>query len=70
MQSLPERLNNMDFVFGDRIVVCRGRLKGEKGKVIGKSNLNMEHKIIVHRDKGRIGHKIMGFSRIELVKDE
>ena len=58
----------MNFVFGDRIVICKGRLKGETGKVIGESNLNMEHKIIVHRDKGKAGHKVMGFARNELTK--
>lgn len=58
----------MNFVFGDRIVICKGRLKGETGKVIGESNLNMEHKIIVHRDKGRAGHRVLGFARKELVK--
>ena len=58
----------MDFVVGDRVVICKGRLKGETGKVIGESNLNMEHKIIVHREKGRPGHKVMGFARTELAK--
>ena len=58
----------MSFVFGDRIVICKGRLKGETGKVIGESNLNMDHKIIVHRDKGRVRHRIMGFACDELTK--
>ena len=58
----------MNFVFGDRVVICKGRLKGETGKVIGKSNLNMEHKIIVHRDKGRPGRRVMGFACEELAK--
>ncbi len=58
----------MAFVFGDRIIICKGRLKGETGKVMGESNLNMEHKIIVHRDKGRAGHRVMGFACKELAK--
>ena len=58
----------MNFVFGDKIVICKGRLKGETGKVIGESNLNMDHKIIVHRDKGRVGYRVMGFAHNELAK--
>lgn len=66
----PERINDMNFVFGDRIVICKGRLRGETGKVIGESNLNMAHKIIVYRDKGKTGHKVMGFAPKELTKGE
>ena len=63
---------NMDFVFGDRVIIIKGRLKGEKGKVIGESNLNMEHKIIVYREnkRAKIGYKAMGFARDELRKDK
>ena len=58
----------MDFVVDDRVVIIKGRLKGEKGEVIGESNLNMEHKTIVHREKGR--DRVMGFARDELRKDK
>ena len=58
----------MDFVVGDRVVIIKGRLKGEKGRVIGESNLNMEHKIIVFRDNKRARNSVMGFARTELAK--
>lgn len=49
---------------GEKITISKGRLKGEKVTVIGTTDLNMEHKIIVHRTKGR--DKIMGFRPDEL----
>lgn len=49
---------------GAKIVITKGRLKGERGIVIGTSDLNMEHKIVIRREKGR--NKIMGFRRDEL----
>lgn len=49
---------------GDKIIISKGRLKGQKGTVIGTTNLNMEHKIIVRRLEGR--NKIMGFRTDEL----
>lgn len=39
--------------YGTKMVICKGRLKGEVVKVIGESNLNMEHVIIFNRSKGR-----------------
>lgn len=50
----------------DKVVITSGRLKGETGWVIGFSNLNMEHKIIVHRDNQRARDPVMGFTRKEL----
>lgn len=50
----------------DKVVIVSGRLKGETGWVIGFSNLNMEHKIIVHRDNQRARDPVMGFARNEL----
>jgi ribosomal protein L24 len=50
----------------DRVVIIFGRLKGETGWVIGFSDLNMEHKIIVHRDNQRAREPVMGFNKDEL----
>ena len=38
------------FKVWDKVVVVKGRLKGETGVVIGFSDLNMEHIVIVARD--------------------
>ncbi len=45
--------------YGTEMIVLKGRYKGEVVKVIGESNLNMEHVIIVLRSKGR--KRQMGF---------
>lgn len=39
--------------FHDHVVITSGRLKGEVVTVVGETNLNMCHRIIVHRGKGR-----------------
>ncbi len=49
---------------GGKITISKGRLKGQEGIVIGTTNLNMYHRIIVRRKKGR--NKIMGFRPDEL----
>ena len=46
--------------YGTKMIICKGRLKGEVVTVIGESNLNMEYVIIVNRSKGR--KQRMGFS--------
>lgn len=56
---------------GDKTIISKGQLKGERVTVIGITDLNMEHKIIVRRKKGR--NKIMGFRLNELrpeIKDK
>lgn len=50
----------------DKVVIVAGRLKGETGTVIGYSDLNMEHKIIVRRDNQRARNPSMGFRQDEL----
>ena len=50
----------------DKIIISKGRLKGQKGVIIGTTDLNMSHKFIVRRKKGR--DKIMGFKQDELRK--
>lgn len=47
-----------DYKWGDKVIICQGRLKGEAVTVIGETNLNMYHRIVVRRSKGRV--KIMG----------
>lgn len=54
--------------YGTKMIVIKGRLKGEVVRVIGESNLNMEHVIIVNRNKGR--KRQMGFSASWLQKVE
>ena len=51
---------------GDKIIITKGRLKGEKGAVIGTTNLNMNHRIIVFRHNRKARDKTMGFYRDEL----
>jgi len=51
---------------GDKIRISKGRLKGQKGVIIGTTDLNMNHRIIVRRVKGR--NKIMGFRPDDLSK--
>jgi len=60
----------LKYKYGRRIVICKGRLRGEKGKMIGETNLNMEYRIIVLRDNPRIRDKIMGFYRKELIEEK
>lgn len=56
------------FKVGNKAIIRNGRLKGEKVTVVGESNLNMEHRIIIYREKGR--NRTMGFhpSRLQGVK--
>lgn len=49
---------------GNKLTISKGRLKGEIVTMIGTTDLNMEHRIIVRRTKGR--DKIMGFRPDEL----
>ena len=49
----------MAYKYGDKVTIIKGRMKGEVAKVIGESNLNMEHIIILCREKGR--KRVMGF---------
>ena len=55
-----------DFKVRDKVVVTKGRLKGETGTVIGFSDLNMEHVVIVRRDNQRARNNSLGFSANEL----
>lgn len=55
-----------DFKLGDKITITRGRLKGEKGVIIGTTNLNMWFRYIVRRKNKKARDKIMGFTRKEL----
>lgn len=48
----------------DKVTISKGRLKGEVVTIVGTTNLNMDHRIIVRRTKGR--DKIMGFRPDEL----
>ena len=43
----------IDYKFGQKVTVCRGRFKGETVMMIGETNLNMDHRIICRREKGR-----------------
>ena len=54
------------FKYGDKVKIIKGRMKGETAKVIGESNLNMEHIVIVWRNQGR--KRTMGFVSHYLVK--
>lgn len=49
---------------GDKVTISKGRLKGEIVIIIGTTDLNMEHRIIARRAKGR--NKIIGFKPDEL----
>ena len=51
---------------GDEVTITKGRLKGETGTVIGKTSLNMDHRIIVNRHNPRARDTNMGFYRDEL----
>ena len=51
---------------GGKITISKGRLKEESGTIIGSTDLNMEHRLIVRRERGR--DKIMGFREDELSK--
>lgn len=51
---------------GDKVVIISGRLKGETGIVVGTSDLNMEHTIIVRRANQRARNSNMGFSKEKL----
>ena len=53
---------------GDIVIITKGRLKGERGTVIGETNLNMDYRIIVSRHNKRARDKTMGFYRDELRK--
>ncbi len=46
---------------GTKVEIIKDRLKGEKGTVVGTSDLNMEHKIIVSRENPKARDPIMGF---------
>ena len=62
-----------DFQLWDKVRVSKGRLKGETGTLIGETNLNMDHRLIVRRDnpRARAGYKTMGFHKDELcLKDK
>ena len=50
----------------DKVSIIKGRLTGETGMVIGTSDLNYDHVIIVRRDNPRARNTIMGFKRHEL----
>lgn len=50
----------------DKVAIISGRLKGETGTVIGTSDLNMEHTIIVYRDNQQARRPVMGFREDEL----
>jgi len=49
---------------GAKLTISKGRLKGEIVTVIGTTDLNMEHRIIVSRTKGR--DRILGLRPDEL----
>lgn len=49
------------YCLGDKVEIIKGRLKGETGKVIGKTNLNMDYRIIVLRDNNRARDISLGF---------
>ncbi len=49
---------------GSKVIITKGRLREQEGIVIGTTDLNMYHRIIVRRKKGR--NKIMGFRSDEL----
>lgn len=52
----------------DKVTILKGRLKSEIVTIIGTTDLNMEHRIIVRRTKGR--NKIMGFRPVDLKGNE
>ncbi len=52
----------------DKVVICKGRLKGETGVIIGTSNLNMRFVIIVRRDNKKARDVTMGFKPCDLTK--
>lgn len=50
----------------DKVVIISSRLKGEMGVIVGFSDLNMEHIIIVSRDNQRARNPLIGFAKNEL----
>jgi len=49
---------------GDKVTITKGWLKSEEVTILGTTDLNMDHRLIVRRKKGR--NKIMGFHLDEL----
>ncbi len=60
-------MNGGELKVWDEVRIIKGGLKGEAGCVVGTTDLNMDHRIIVHRRNPRARDKIMGFYRDELV---
>lgn len=53
---------------GDKIIISKGRLKGERGRVEGTTNLNMDYRLIVRRDNKKARDKCLAFRPHELRK--
>jgi hypothetical protein len=57
------------FKLWDKAIIRAGRLKGEKVTVIGSTDLNMDHRVIVRREhRRRRRNLIMGFHTYDLQK--
>ena len=56
------------FKVWDKVIFVKGRLKGETATVIGFSDLNMEHVVIVQRDNPRARSTQYGARQNELKK--
>ncbi len=50
----------------DKVKITKGRLKGEICTVIGTTDLNMDHRIIVSRHNPLARDTIMGFGEYKL----
>jgi len=53
---------------GDKVLIIKGRLKGETGTVIGWTDLNMDHMTIVCRHNKRARDKTIGFYKNQMRK--
>ena len=51
---------------GNKVIIAKGRLRGEIATIIGTTDLNMEHRLIVRRHNPRARDKIMGFNQADL----
>ena len=51
---------------GNKVIIAKGRLRGEMATIIGTTDLNMEHRLIVRRHNPRARDKIMGFNQADL----
>jgi len=58
------------YKYGRLVIINKGRLRGEEGKMVGETNLNMDHRILVYRYNPRARNKVMKKKKKELSEDK